>query len=53
MKPKADQCEYCRTDISSEPCVFANYKTTIDGKELIFCCSSCAQRVKKRAIEPK
>jgi len=53
MKPKAVQCEYCKTDVSSEPCRLASIKTIIDGKEHVFCCSSCAQQSKERKTKGK
>ena len=53
MKPKAFQCEYCKTDVSSEPCRLASIKTVIDGKEYVFCCSSCAQQSKEALTKGK
>jgi YHS domain-containing protein len=44
MKTKFVQCEFCKTEIMAEPCVFATYTTTIDGKEYTFCCPKCAER---------
>ena len=35
-------CKTCGSEV--EECVFANYKTTIDGKEYLFCCKICAER---------
>ena len=35
-------CETCGSDV--EECVFANYKTTIEGQEYLFCCKMCAER---------
>ena len=35
-------CEICGSKV--EECVFANYKTIIDGQEYLFCCKMCAER---------
>jgi|MudIll2142460700_1097286.scaffolds.fasta_scaffold1557157_2 YHS domain-containing protein len=53
MKPKVVQCEYCKTDVSSEPCKLASIKTVIDGKEYVFCCLSCAQQSKESMTNGK
>jgi YHS domain-containing protein len=53
MKPKIVQCEYCKTDVSSEPCKLANAKTVIDGKEYVFCCSICAQKSRESITKQK
>ncbi len=37
------KCSKC--DLEVEECVFATYKKVIDGKEYVFCCAKCAERV--------
>jgi YHS domain-containing protein len=42
------RCEFCREEVSSEPCGLAAYETTIDGKKYTFCCSKCAQKYQQK-----
>lgn len=48
MKPEFIRCENCEAEIPAETCQLATYKTTIDGKEYLFCCIKCAQRYKQK-----
>jgi YHS domain-containing protein len=48
MKLEFIRCEFCEAEIASEACKLAAYKTTIDGKEVSFCCSQCAVRYKQK-----
>jgi hypothetical protein len=47
MKSDSVRCEFCKTEIASEPCKFAAYSTTIEGKEYVFCCAQCAKQNKQ------
>lgn len=45
-------CNVCGSKI--DECVFANYKTIIDGKEVYFCCVKCSdKKEKKKRGRPK
>ena len=48
MTPEFVRCEFCKTEIPTETCSFAAYRTKIDGKEYLFCCAGCAQRYEKK-----
>ncbi len=50
MKPEFIRCENCKAEIPAETCQLAAYKTTIDGKEYLFCCIKCAQRYRHEKI---
>jgi YHS domain-containing protein len=47
MKPEFIQCEFCKAEIPQEACKLAAQRTTIEGKEYVFCCAKCAQRYKQ------
>ena len=53
MKPESIRCEFCKTDIESEPCKLAIYSTAIEGKEYVFCCARCAKRNKQEKTKKK
>lgn len=42
--PEFVRCKFCKIEIPSITCKLAVYRTTVDGKEYIFCCSKCAER---------
>jgi hypothetical protein len=44
MKKQQDKCECCGSEISPQQCQLAAYTTTIDGKEVSFCCVKCADK---------
>ncbi len=43
MKSESVKCEFCKTEIKSEPCKLAVYSTAIEGKDYVFCCAKCAE----------
>ena len=47
MKPFV-KCKMCKVEIPKNKCVFATHKKVSDGKEYIFCCSSCAEAFEKK-----
>jgi YHS domain-containing protein len=53
MKSKFVRCQFCKTEIASEECKLAAYRTVIEGKEYTFCCAQCtqgyAQKKKKKS----
>ncbi|HVP26159.1 MAG TPA: hypothetical protein VMT26_00630 [Candidatus Bathyarchaeia archaeon] len=53
MKPEFIRCEFCKTEIPSETCKLAAYKTRIDGKEYVFCCVQCAKRYEQKRKKGK
>lgn len=48
MKPEFMRCENCKAELPTETCQLAAHKTTIDGKEYLFCCAKCAERYERR-----
>ena len=48
MKPEVVKCEFCKMEIPSEACKLAAYRTTLGGKEYIFCCEQCAKRYRQK-----
>lgn len=48
MKPEFIRCENCKTEVPTEICQLAAYRTTIDGKEYLFCCIKCADRYRQK-----
>lgn len=51
MKAEFIKCENCKAEIPTEICQLAAYKTTIEGKEYLFCCVKCAERYEKKRKE--
>lgn len=44
---KAVKCEECNAEVTTDSCVFATFKSTVDGEEYTFCCSHCAKEFKR------
>jgi len=53
MRTQFVRCEYCKAEIPSEPCVFADYRTQIGGREYVFCCQKYAERYVRRLEKKK
>ena len=47
------RCEFCKTQITCEPCEFAVHRTTVEGKEYVFCCEQCAKRFEQERKKAK
>lgn len=53
MKSEFIQCDFCKANIELGKCEFATYRTTINGKEYIFCCAHCATLYKQQKKKTK
>jgi YHS domain-containing protein len=53
VKPEFVKCEYCKAEIPLERCEMATYRTMIDGKEYVFCCTQCATRYQQKKKKKK
>ena len=47
------RCRNCGVEMGpEETCVFATYKTTVGGREIVVCCPSCASDIEQAAARP-
>jgi len=47
------RCRNCGVEMGpEETCVFAMYKTTVGGREIMVCCPSCASDIEAAAPRP-
>ena len=52
MKPEFVKCGCCNADLS-KACELAAYTATINGKEYVFCCKSCAKEFEQEKTKSK
>jgi len=50
---RMSRCKNCGVEMGlEETCVFATYKTSVGGREIIVCCPNCASDLEQAAAQP-
>jgi len=50
---RMSKCKNCGVEIGpEETCVFATYRTSVGGREIVVCCPNCASDMERAATEP-